>query len=245
MAISLVFYRIPNLDTTFWLVTIFGTLISVVAAILAYRAIRNSEISLVNSISAFNPVFTTIISFIVLGEKIAIKGVFGVLLVVVGGYLLQLSEAKKDWLRPLKALLRHKGVQLSFLAYFLWAVTPAFEKTAVIHTTPNNPPFAAFVGQVIAVIILFPIVAKLSPQNIKKGLKMWKMFLLNGFLAGAAISLAFIAYKLTALGALTAVLKLNLVFVPVLGWVFFKERDFKERLLGSVVMLIGVILLVT
>lgn len=245
LAFSLIFYKVPKLDTTFWLVTIFGTLISVAASILVYHAIRNYEISLINPISAFNPVFTALISFILLGERIENKAILGILLVVVGAYLLQLSKASKGLLTPLKALVQHRGVQFSFLAYFLWAITPAFEKTAVIHTFPGNPPFAAFIGQIVAIIILVPIAIKTSPKYISKGFRLWRLFLINGFLAAAAIASVFTVYKLNTLGVITAVLKLSLVFVPILGWIFFKEKNIKERFLGSVVMLIGVILLVS
>lgn len=53
------------------------------------------------------------------------------------------------------------------------------------------------------------------------------------------------AFSLTKLGYATAIFTLSMPFTVILGWLFFKEKDIKARFLGSVVMLIGVILLVT
>ena len=243
--VSLIFFPLPRLDSTFWVVTSVGTGVSVIGAILVYRAIRQSEISLVNPISAFNPVFTALFSFLLLGEVVGKKDFLGIATVVVGAYFLQLSKTKKGIFAPIRALILHPGVRLSFVGYLLWAITPAFEKTAILHTFPQNPAFAALIGQIVALGLYTFMVFK-TPSNILSDIRRnWKMFLIIGFLSGLGITLAFVTFTLTSLGIATAVFKLSMIFIPVLGWIFFKERDIKERLLGSFVMLIGVILLVT
>jgi len=245
LTLSLLFYKVPKIDGPFWFSVVVGTAISVSASILAYKAIRESEISLVNPISAFNPVFTAIISFFTLGERIDLRDMGGILLVVTGAYFLQLSKSKRNVLAPFKALLTHNGVRLSFVAYFLWAITPTFEKTAIFHTFPQNPPFAALAGQVMAIAIFAPLVLRLSKKPLEGVRASWKMFLVIGLLGGVGVTSAFIAYSLSPLGVVTAVFKLSMIIVPILGWLFFKEKDIKERILGSLIMLLGVILLVT
>lgn len=125
---SLIFFDLPKLDSSFWLATITGTIISVVASIFVYRAIKESELSLVNPISAFNPIFTTIIAFFFLGEILQPKDILGVVIVVIGTYILQLSKSQNGFFEPLKGLINHKGVQLAFIGFFLWGITPSFEK---------------------------------------------------------------------------------------------------------------------
>lgn len=245
LILALIFFKLPSLDRTFWLATIVGTVIGVIGAVLAYKAIRESEVSLVNPISAFNPVFTAIISFFTLKEVIDIRGVLGIVTIVVGAYMLQISKSKKGFLEPIKALVTHKGVRLSFLAYFLWAITPTFEKTAILHTSPQNPSFAAFVGQCVAILIYIPLVIKMSEKPFESARLNIKWFLLVGVLGGLGITSAFMAFSLTNLGFATAIFKLSMIFTVVLGWIFFKEKDIKQRLLGSLVMLLGVTLLVT
>lgn len=242
--LSTLFFEKPTIDSTFWLVTVLGTVISISAAIMAFKAIRESEVSLVNPISAFNPVFTTIISFFTLKEIVGLKSILGIVLVVLGAYFLQISKFNKGFLNPIKALITHKGVQLTFLAQLLWAITPSFEKTAILHTIPKNPSFAAFVGQLIAILLLIPLVFKLSDKPLLNLRINIKWFFLVGILSGLSITCAFMAYSLSPLGVSTAIFKLSLIIIPVLSWLFFKEKDIKERLLGSFIMLCGVILLI-
>ncbi len=245
LAIVLIFYEIPKFDGAFVWLVISSVLVNIVAAVLSYRAIKISEISLVNPISAFNPVFTALIAFFALGEKIPTRGVLGIILVVLGAYLLNVSKAKKDFFAPFRALIAHKGVQLSLVAYFLWAITPIFQKTAITHTVPNVPAFASLVGMLGSVAIYAPLTYKNSKKPIYLAKKYLKLFLLGGILGGVGQAVAFAAFSLTDLGIATSVFKMSMIFTVILGWLFFKERNIKDRLLGSAVMLTGVILLVT
>lgn len=239
------FFQIPQIDRTFILSISIGVTIGVVAAAASYRAIRISEVSLVSSISAFNPVFTALISFIVLGESIGLRGLWGIALVCLGAYLLELSKLKNDLLAPFKNLLGDRGVQLSLLAYFLWAITPIFEKTAIKHTYPEVPPFASFAGLGLSTVIFFAVAFKPSKIPVKVIKKFIPIFLLLGVLGALGQTSAMIAFSSTNLGFATAIFKLSIIFTVIFGWLFFKEKNIKDRLLGSVVMLGGVLLLVT
>jgi len=240
----LTFYQIPKVDLTFLLSLIFSSGIGVWAAILAYRAIKDSDVSLVGPIAAFNPVFTSIVSFLILGEVIGIKGLLGIFLIVLGAYTLQVSELKEGVLKPFMALIKNKAVRMTLFAYFIWAITPIFEKIAIRHTSPNNPPFASLIGGIITI----PIYIFLVRKDLKKiPLQItinFRDFLLLGALGAVGQFIAFMAINLASLGFVTAVFKLSIIFNVVLGWMFFGEKNIKERLLGSVVMLGGVILLI-
>lgn len=239
------FYQIPKFDDKFVLLILTNVVLGSIAAIFAYKAIRISEISLVTPMSAFNPVFTAVIAFIFLDENIIFKGWLGILLICIGAYILQISSLKTGWLAPFKDLLTHKGVLLSLIAYFIWAITPLLEKTAIFHTNPQTPPFVAMMGQ-IGTTAVFGLISSKSLN--KKSIKVMKssipLLLLIGVLWAIASSAAMITFSLTNLGYATAIFKLSMIFTVVLGWVFFKERNIKDRLLGSIVMLVGVILLV-
>ena len=131
------------------------------------------------------------------------------------------------------------------VAYFLWSITPLLEKTAIFHTIPQTPPFVSLMGQ-IGTTIVFGVVASksFSKESFKKVKKFISLFLLVGILWAIASSAAIITFSLTQLGLATAVFKLSMIFTVILGWIFFKEKNIKDRLLGSIVMLFGVILLV-
>lgn len=244
--IILTFYEIPKFDLIFTTSILASAILDVFAAIFAYRAIRISDVSLVAPLSAFNPVFTVGVSFVALGEKVGYQGVFGILLVCIGAYVLQISQTKKGWLTPLKSLLTSQGVKLSLAAYFIWAVTPIFQKTAILHTSPQVPPFASFSGMLVATLLFRSLMLKFSKTEGKLALvkKFVPLLILAGILGGAGQAAAFMAFSLTNLGFATAVFKLSMIFTVILGWLFFKEKSIQDRLAGSVIMLAGVLLLI-
>ena len=81
LIIILSFYQLPKIDNTFILATVGSVSIAFFAVLLAYRAIKISEISLISPISAFNPVFTSIISFFTLKEVLDQKNIIGIVLI--------------------------------------------------------------------------------------------------------------------------------------------------------------------
>ena len=243
--IVIYFYQIPQFDKVFLYAIGASILLDVLAAIFAYRAIKISDISLVAPISAFNPVFTAIISLIILREALDLRGWIGILLICGGAYLLYLSKAQKDLTSPIKSLLANKGIQLSLMAYFIWALTPIFQKTAILHTNPVTPPFVSLFGMLGTNAIFGLLAIRSSQGNFGVVKKLSPLFIIVGLLGAIGQAAAFTAFSLTNLGFATAVFKLSMIFTVILGWLFFKEENIKDRLLGSLVMLAGVVLLVT
>ena len=237
------FYTIPNIDQTFWINTLISTILNVFAGIFAYKAIKIGEISLVSPISAFNPIFTAIISLLTLNEKISLQGWLGIILICIGAYSLQKTKST-SLLEPIKLFFSNQAIRLSLIAYFLWALTPIFQKVSIMHTDPQVPPFASFIGMIGTTIIYSGPALKFSGQILDLTKKYFRFFILIAILSGIGQAVAFMAFSLTSLGLATAVFKLSMIFSVILGWLLFKEHNIKERLLGSTLMLVGVILLI-
>lgn len=245
LTIILHFYQIPEIDNVFIMAVSGSIFLDVFAAIFAYRAIKMSDLSLVAPMSAFNPVFTTLIAWVFLGESIEINGILGIVLVSIGAYLLQITHLKEGWMKPLKKLLENKAIMLSLAAYLIWSVTPILQKIAIYHTNPQVPPFVSLVGLIVTTIFFGILAFSKSSIQIDKIIGISPFLVAMGLLTGIGQTVAFMAFSLTNLGFATSVFKLSMIFTVLLSWIFFKEKNIKERFIGSVVMLIGVILLVT
>lgn len=243
LAIIFLFYKFPKIDLVFILSSVASIVLGAIAAILAYRALKIADISLVKPISAFTPVFTALISYFSLKEVIKPLGWLGIFLVVVGTYVLNLKTLKQNWLLPFKNLIREKGIQLSLVAHFLWSITPIFEKVAIKHTFPEVPPFIALVGYFGTSLVYLPLVIKKSKKPLLIIKNNYKLFILGGVLAGIGQSFAYITFSLTNLGIATAVFRTSIIFTVLLGSIFFKEKYILQRFIGSSIMLAGVILL--
>ncbi|MDH4101356.1 MAG: EamA family transporter, partial [Nitrospirota bacterium] len=59
---------------------------------------------------------------------------------------------------------------------------------------------------------------------------------------GTMVVFHFLALSMTHTAYMISVKRTSILFSVAYGWLMFRERDIGERLLGSVVMLIGVVL---
>lgn len=235
---------IPSLSPKFYLLMFASSILDTVAAVASTLAISISPISLISPISSFNPVFTTIIAAFTIHEVPGLTKLLGIIIVVLGAYLLNVSDIRKGLFTPFKKLFSNRGVQLFLLANFLWGVTPIFQKQAIFQTQPLMPLFPSFFGTILVAIFLFPIVALRTRNTFKQIKNNWKLLLLLAPFSALAQWAAFTAFSLANLGLVTSVFKLSILFTILWGFLFFREERIWERLLGAGVMIIGTILLV-
>ena len=233
--------QFPHLDGLFLFSVLGSAGLNVVAHLASTKALKLEDASLVTPLLIFSPVFTVLISALSLGETPSARGVLGVTLVLIGAYWLNRSGA--DWLGPFKALAFKPGVGLVLLAGLLWAVTPLLEKTAIRHTSPESPRFAAFVATALLAILLTPAVAVRGRPAIGKLFLHRREWWLAALIAGSAPILGYTAFSLGFVGYVTTLFKLSTVMTVLWGSLFLKERNLAQRLPGSLVMVAGAMLI--
>lgn len=235
---------IPQVTSRFYSLIVLSSVLDVIAALAAISAIKMSPISLISPISSFNPVFTLIVASLLLGETPTPLKFLGVITVVVGSYLLNITDIKKGIFVPFQKLFKEKGVQLFLLANFLWGITPIFQKQAIFETQPQMPLYPSFFGALLITFYLIPLIFRKYNDYVPPIRQNIKWFLLLAPFNALAQLAAFTAFSLVYVGYATAIFKLSTLFTIFLGAIFFKEERIKERLLGAIVMIIGTILLV-
>lgn len=243
LILILVLGGIPSLSAKFYPLILSASVLDAIAAISAIYAIKISPISLLSPISSFNPVFTTIIASLTLHEVLNPIKYLGILIVVIGSYLLNITDLKGGLLLPFKKLFTNRGVLFFMLANFIWAITPIFQKQAIFQTKPLVPLFPSFFESIIVIIFLTPIVLVKTKNQITQIKNNWKLLLLLGPFGALAQWAAFTAFSLSDLGLVTSVFKLSILFTILWGFIFFKEERIKERLLGASVMIAGTLML--
>lgn len=242
---SLLFFLggIPKVTANFYIYMGVSGLLDTVAFICFYYAISISSISHIAPISSFGPVFTTFLAMFALHETPNPLKFVGILMIVIGAYLLNITSVREGIMEPFKKLFSHKGVLLYLLANFLWGITPIFQKKAIFETTPQIPLYASIMGMVFGIIFLTPFALKKTVRFIKEIKASLRLFAISG--VGVAISqaAAYQAMAMVFVGYATSVFRLSSLFTIVLGCIFLKETDIKEKLLGASVMVLGTILL--
>lgn len=234
------FIDIPVLDATFWTVTILSLPLEVVAVLLYIRAIKISPLSLTIPFLALTPVFLIATSFLMVGELPDLSGMAGILLITVGAYLLNLNSSGNGFLAPIKAIAREKGSILMIAVAFIYSITSNLGKIAVLHSSPMF--FAATYTGVFSIIFL-PYVIFKEGNALALIKARFPLFLLIGVVFAVMVMTHFLAIRQVEVAYMISVKRTSLIFSVLYGWLIFKEERIRERLFGSMVMVIGVVLI--
>jgi uncharacterized membrane protein len=232
-----------QVNERFYLGVAASSLLNVAATLLSTQALKWAEASFVTPFLTFNPAFTLLIAWPTLREAPNVPGVSGVLLILIGSYLLGVREAKTGIWSPFKAVFSQRAVLLAILASFFWGLTPITEKIAIQSSDPVNPPLVAFATTFGMSLLLFPLMLKQVRQPFLQMKAHWQGFLLGAFIAGVAPIAGFTAIALGFVGYVTAIFKLSPLFTVLWAHLLLGERGLGERLAGSAAMVIGAIVL--
>lgn len=234
------FIEIPPLDFTFWLSTIAALPLDVIAVLLYIKAIKVSPLSLTIPFLALTPIFLIATSFIMLGELPDPSGMAGIALITIGAYLLNINSLEKGILSPMKAIVKEKGSLLMIGVAFIYSITSNLGKIAVVH---SSPLFFTVAYTTIFSIFFLPYVIFKERKIVTVIKARIPLFLLIGFLFAIMSTVHFLAISLIEVSYMISVKRTSLIFSVLYGWLVFKEENIRERLLGSIVMVIGVILI--
>ena len=234
------FIEIPTLDLTFWMATILALPLELVAVLFYIRSIKISPLSLSIPFLALTPVFLIATSFFMLGELPDSSGIAGIMLIAIGAYLLNLNSSGKGFLAPLKAISREKGSLLMIAVSFIYSITSNLGKIAVLHSSPQF--FAATYTTIFSIFFLPYVIFKerKAAAIIKARIP---LFLLIGIVFAIMVMAHFLAIRLVEVAYMISVKRTSLIFSVLYGWLVFKEEHIRERLLGCVVMVMGVVLI--
>lgn len=241
LLISLIFIEIPRLDKTFWIATLTALPLEIVAIILYIKALKTSPLSLTIPFLALTPLFLILISYLILGEKVSMGGALGILMLTIGGYTLNFHKIKYAFTEPLKAMFKERGSLMMIIVAFIFSITSSLGKMAIGH---SSPIFFGSIYFILVTILFTPIAIVKNKSRITITKKDIVSLLLIGITYSLMIIFHMLAISLTKVAYMIAVKRMSLIFSIIYGYIFFKEEKISERLLGGIMMLIGVALIV-
>ena len=240
LLLLLPFVEIPKLDITFWVIALILVPLEIVALFLYVKAVQQSPLSLTLPFLAFTPLFLIPISYFLLGELPTIIGIFGIVLIVAGSYALNFSHIGKGILEPFKELFRNKGSLMMLAVAFIYSITSAISKIAVQR---SNALFFSIFYTILILIVLSAFIFNKLIRNFNSIKNNVKGFAYSGFLYGLMILFHFIALSLVIVPYMIALKRTSSIFGVAYGWLMFKERKIAERMIGTLIMVFGVILI--
>ncbi len=238
----LFFIPIPSLNGDFYKAFFSALPFEVIAYILYIKAIKISPLSLTVPFLSLTPVCLIIIPYVMLGEVVSFWGGAGIVMIALGSYTLNLKKITQGFLEPIKAIGKEIGSVFMIVVAILYGFTNTFGKQAI------NLSDALFFGvtyNLVFFVVLSPVIFKMGKihlhDRICKG--SLKISFLPGVFTAVTVIFYTVAMSMANVAYTVAVCRLSLLVGVIYGHFFFKETGFRERLVGTSLMLIGFLII--
>jgi len=237
---ALFFSGIPMLGPLFLEVLIANSIVYVISVALYMKAISKSPLSLTLPMIAFTPAFMLLTGPLILGEFPKTAGLIGIMSIVMGAYILKIKDIKKGILSPFISLVKEKGPLLMFVVAILWSFTSVTGKLLIEQSSPVFAMVSIYSLSAIIFTTFTFLTKKIKTKDISKNFK--KIISIGFFTSLSDLSLSF-AFTMTFAVYAIAVKRLSILIGSFYGFKFFKEGDAIQRISGSILMLLGIILI--
>lgn len=234
----LFFIDIPAVDAPFWAALLVSGVLNVAATVLYMKALKSSDLSLSVPMVTFTPLFLLLTSPLIVGEYPSVAGMAGVVLIVAGSYLMNIQTLSGGWLSPFQSLWKQAGPRYMLFVAFIWSISSNFDKVGVQH---SSPIFWSISVSAFIALGLLPLVLWKSEQPVRQIEKGFFRLLPIGLFTALGLFFQMTAIKLTLVAYVISIKRTSAILAVIWGGLIFGESKVRQRLLGAVIMVFGVI----
>jgi drug/metabolite transporter (DMT)-like permease len=237
LLLLLPFIRIPSLPPLFFWILLILAPLELTSILLYTRAIKVSPLSLTIPFLALTPVFLIFTSFVILKETPSTSGILGILLVTTGAYLLNIDTKRSGILEPFRAITREKGSVMMIIVAFIFSISANLGKVAIAHSSPSF--FAIFYPPYISLFLTIILITRYRGKTLGLLRERWLSFVPIGLFSAMMIIFHNLSIARVEVAYMISIKRMSLLFSVIYGALIFKETKIKERLSGTLTMLIG------
>ena len=251
----------PAIGPDYCYAVIISGILNIIGLSLIFRAMESSDISLSMPMLSFTPVFLIITSYLLLQEVPSVAGSIGICIIVSGSYVLNISSEHQHFLEPVRSMVQNRGSWYMLIVAFLFAASINYDKIAMLN---SDPVFAMVFtlliisGAFIVIVAITPKVAGHSPHtpavqnpappgHLPDACPVLRPYLIPAALIGVFASAECvsinIAYTLQIAPYVIAIKRLSIIFMVLYGTILCAENEIRTRLLGSVLMVGGAVII--
>jgi drug/metabolite transporter (DMT)-like permease len=230
----------------FWVNIGIVALLSAAANVLIVEALKRSDQSVLGPINAYKSVVSLAPGIVLLGEIPDAWALTGIVLIVVGSYFLVDRRIDEPRQNVFVSFFRERGVQFRFAALVCSAVEAVYYKRALLAATPRT----AFLGWCVLGFLVTIVVAVALNQQSQRAIDRtlfrdrFGVFLLLAMTTGLMQLTTSYVFAKMQVGPALALFQTSALVSVVLGRAVFRERNFWERMIGSLIMVAGAVLVV-
>jgi drug/metabolite transporter (DMT)-like permease len=230
----------PVIGPAYYYAVVISGILNIIGLNLIFRALESSDLSLSMPMLSFTPVFLIGTSYLLLHEVPSAAGIFGICIIVSGSYVLNISTEHEHFLDPVKSMVQNRGSWYMLIVAFLFAASINYDKIAMLN---SDPVF----GMAFPLLII-PVERDPAPSAPlpKTAISLRPYFvpaiLIAIFISAECVSIN-VAYTLQIAPYVIAIKRLSIIFMVLYGTILCAEDEIRPRLLGSVLMVGGAVII--
>ena len=228
--INLVFNQSYSLY--FWFIVFMCGFLCTLGILCIIKAINIGELSVVGPINSYKSIVGLVASLLLLREIPSLFGLFGIFLIICGSKFIFVSSKEGFSFK----LFKRKDIQFRLIALILTGIEAAFLKQIIIMSSVEAGFILwCFMGAFWSFIFL--LFTKKNFALTKKS-NYFSVIFIALCLGLMQYSTNFVFEKMNVAYAL-ALFQLSSLVTVFLGYEVFKEKNFKEKIIGTCIMIIG------
>jgi drug/metabolite transporter (DMT)-like permease len=227
------------------MVLFFKSILGAAAYLLVLMGMRRLEISQALPLLVLTPGLVALFAFLLLGESLVAMEIGGMILLLVGTYLLQVG-GKKGFFSPVKSFVKSKGNYYILGALVLFTITSLLDKALLKNF---NVPVNAFMGfQHLFFAIIFGFVAIFYVGERKEFVRAIRF---SGW-AILALAVVTVIYRYTQIYAtniapvalVLAMKRISVFFAVLIGGKLFRDSNLFVRIIATALMVGGAVMII-
>ncbi|MDB5166593.1 MAG: protein of unknown function transrane [Candidatus Saccharibacteria bacterium] len=203
-------------------------------AFLYLQAVKHSELSKVLPIQSLWPVFSLLPAWLTLGEIPTIISTVGILLTVLGVYVLGMKS--NVLYHPLQPFREEQGSRYMLFAVMLVTLAGVLDKVAINASNAVYYSFTSTVGAVVALFVTLCIYKINEFTELKNNVKNLGVI---GTLQGSSYTTYLLALSAGPIAYVAAIRSSNVLLGSLLGIVVLKEKLTAYKIVSFTLILVG------
>lgn len=225
------------LPKEFWIYAIIAGFLCSVGNACLVKALQIGELSVLGPINSYKCIVGMLVAIIVLHEIPSFVGVLGMVLIIWGSWFVFDTQKEGFSLE----LLKRKDIILRFTALFLMGIEAVFLKKVILLSSPViSFMLWCWAGAFFAFWLIICFRKKF--ELIKKS-DIQKYVIVCSMLATMQLTTNFV-FKHIEVGYALALFQLSTLVNLWFGYKFFHETDMKKKLIGTLIMIVGSVIVI-
>ncbi len=209
------------------------------ATLLYFRALQVSPLSLCMPFIAFTPLFLIPTGYVLLHELPSTVKLVGVVLVVLGSFVMHRQLFAISWLEPLKAIVRERGSRYMLMVAFIFSLTNPLDAKLVRMSDAYTLAFCYG----ILLCVIFGVMALIRHADWRPVLRSVPYWIVLAGVGETAVNLLqFSSHNFIDVVITISLKRAGIVLSVLMGWLVFKERDITDKLIAATVMVAGALM---